>query len=1796
MKTKSFCFLVVLILFFSFAFSSNTAQGAPQNKGINTLQTMVSYDDLEQIMKKDLGKYFLLPLSEYEELKAKKEENIKKLEEIKSDTPPPIDFKLKSANIFANIKDNLAFVEAKFNIEKLTDKHIEIPLLTGKIAIKNAFLNSQEVFLSSKIRPQTRRPNVRWTPQSSQPTRENNLSQWQESQFLLPITSKGTQECTINFIVPIEGIEDYHKLAFNSFPTPITFFKLEMANYNMSITSSSIGDYSLFNDRANTKTELIGWVGAKEKIELTWRQKPISPPEPVIKEKVKEKDKKEAVEETKEELEPEPEIIKPAVILTPLVYANSHTLISVGQTTVYGQKDIVYSISKAPISKLTFNIPENLEISKVQGAGQISHRIMRENNQNFLEVDLQARRMDHYSLKIFYELPVKAETETIAIPEISPTNIERELGSVAIESISTAELQGHNNEDNPLAQGVHPIDPLELPNKLKALATRPIILAFTHSTSPTNINLMVRRYDPVKQITVAADEVEMATTFTTNSTSNTQINLNIRNNAKQYLLMQLASGSEVVSTLRNGKPIKTVSGKLPGMVQIPLEISQVPHKPTSMNLQITLKNVISPMTWNGGLDFEAPQFDIPISNFHWNIYGPENYHLFNFSGTVNKPKDNNTPFFIEGFGDIIYIIKRISREPALVKSLIAFTLIIIFMFFGKYAFALLKWFLELFKGLFTKGLKANALSYMVIAAVLAVGFVYLATPNFKKARTQARDKACYSNIRVIEGAIEMYEMDEGNMGRLDLAMLSQKGYMRGVPKCPEQNGEYSMTKDKKIYCSIHGSIAEQNVNKLKSQDYKRFQSFELGKVATYRDEPGSGFQDQSLAKPQVVPQRLRKPLAPTKPAQTKGFGSTKRTEMLPIKSVFVTTNNAHSLTRELIIPEINGDSSFKSNITQPKVKLYYIYGKIIKLLNLLAFVLALIAGLFIAASAANKQKSKLIAAIVILVALSCIDIKLEGIGSAANQGFWLAIGIALIWKTLMIIKSSNLFTNNDTMFIPLDNLDDPVDPIGPTKPEKPKGSTNINKDGKSNLTILLLITLMIVLTPIISIGKNKETENSNKEIRILAPFKSLSNIIPDDGKSVFLTEEDYNYLKDIKPIKEEKETEAPYLFRLNTVKYQAEVEKNGLRIKAVFDLELHKKDWKSIPILPIEVIPTEAKVNNKPYALNVIRGNEGKKYYGIITNNEGQKRVEINFFVETNKEGDTQSNIFTLNTVPTTTTLLELYVPRAESFALLNPGVIKDRKTTEGFTKFRGLIPPTQAFSLELFTETKEEPQEEKEAEEPKEKPIETPKIVVVEEPTRVSVRTNSLVDVKESFVSLISNVELNIRGSKGISSFTMALPDGVRVTDVSNPAVIENWEQLSTQEGAHLEVSFNSLIKGVYRLRVTIESELIGDKEKEYSVPELIPIGVDQSQGMLGIGCLDHLEVNLVGSPEGYSLINTGDFSRIWQDSTTEKLPYAFRYLKHPNKLVLTVSRPETIEMLSATIDKAEAVSLIHDDGYVITRVKYELRNNSEQFLKVKLPKIGDEEVELWDSRAAGIPVNTGFDKVTESHNIPIIISPLVAGEAFPYYAEVTYAYKTNGMLTNTGKERLELPRVHLPISELEWGVYTNNHKEAIKVDGNLDIMERSQLDFVYNYDSPVTSALPNKGQGQESTGILPIRFQLPLGYEHASFKALQLEPDREAPFLKLMLIGPSKSKTLSYKLMFTLLGLIIATSLIKIFRSSKKLLWLASTIVFGTIAYLAMELKVYGANFSMEGFLISIILYLIWKYFSKETNLVTE
>lgn len=105
----------------------------------------------------------------------------------------------------------------------------------------------------------------------------------------------------------------------------------------------------------------------------------------------------------------------------------------------------------------------------------------------------------------------------------------------------------------------------------------------------------------------------------------------------------------------------------------------------------------------------------------------------------------------------------------------------------------------------------------VIGFCIVLGIVLGIAGNMSSShryRGQAREKACYANMRILLGAIEMYNMDNAVMLKSVLDDTEQRlisaKYLKSKLSKPESGCAYSSTGDLtsfgKIKCDIHGTV------------------------------------------------------------------------------------------------------------------------------------------------------------------------------------------------------------------------------------------------------------------------------------------------------------------------------------------------------------------------------------------------------------------------------------------------------------------------------------------------------------------------------------------------------------------------------------------------------------------------------------------------------------------------------------------------------------------------------------------------------------------------------------------------------------------------------------------------------------------------------------------------------------------------------------------------------------------------------------------------------------------------------
>lgn len=96
---------------------------------------------------------------------------------------------------------------------------------------------------------------------------------------------------------------------------------------------------------------------------------------------------------------------------------------------------------------------------------------------------------------------------------------------------------------------------------------------------------------------------------------------------------------------------------------------------------------------------------------------------------------------------------------------------------------------------------------MIVVAIIGL-LAAIAIPSFLNARTKSQQNSCLNNLRLLDGAVQQYALDNTNALAGSLGVLvGTNGYIKATPIC-NAGGSYTLPSalSGKTSCSVHGSL------------------------------------------------------------------------------------------------------------------------------------------------------------------------------------------------------------------------------------------------------------------------------------------------------------------------------------------------------------------------------------------------------------------------------------------------------------------------------------------------------------------------------------------------------------------------------------------------------------------------------------------------------------------------------------------------------------------------------------------------------------------------------------------------------------------------------------------------------------------------------------------------------------------------------------------------------------------------------------------------------------------------------
>jgi len=425
---------------------------------------------------------------------------------------------------------------------------------------------------------------------------------------------------------------------------------------------------------------------------------------------------------------------------------------------------------------------------------------------------------------------------------------------------------------------------------------------------------------------------------------------------------------------------------------------------------------------------------------------------------------------------------------------------------------------------------------------------------------------------------------------------------------------------------------------------------------------------------------------------------------------------------------------------------------------------------------------------------------------------------------------------------------------------------------------------------------------------------------------------------------------------------------------------LREKGWKRIPLLPATVALTKSTLPDGVF-LNATKGT-----YEALTEKTGSLELALEFSVAVRESGGI--NQLSFDRVAPGSSVLDLTIARESVDVKVANSQSLVAKSDAGQTHVAAAIPSGVPVSVSW------------------ERAL--PKVEAA--PTKLYAETRTLVAVAEGVLLCQETVNLNILHT-AVRELSLQVPQGVSVLEASGKNV-QDWR---VDDKGVLAVVLRAEAIGSYSLRLTFERAGLDNIE----APVIRTIGAEREKGFIGVAAIANVEI-AAGEVKGAAAVDVRQLPGDIAAMTNQPIILAFRYVEGDFSIPLTVKKHEGVSVLVTIVDRALFTGMQLSDGRRITKVLYSVRNNRNQFLRLKMPA----DAEIWSVEVNGNTVSPAKD---DKGNVllPLVRSASSASELSSFPVEMVYVETSGTAVPERGKTRVDLPQCDAPMMHVMYNCY---------------------------------------------------------------------------------------------------------------------------------------------------------------------------
>ncbi|MCA9665096.1 MAG: LysM peptidoglycan-binding domain-containing protein, partial [Myxococcales bacterium] len=366
---------------------------------------------------------------------------------------------------------------------------------------------------------------------------------------------------------------------------------------------------------------------------------------------------------------------------------------------------------------------------------------------------------------------------------------------------------------------------------------------------------------------------------------------------------------------------------------------------------------------------------------------------------------------------------------------------------------------------------------------------------------------------------------------------------------------------------------------------------------------------------------------------------------------------------------------------------------------------------------------------------------------------------------------------------------------------------------------------------------------------------------------------------------------------------------------ATLDLrvEVHRDGYVSVPVLPGAVSVTDVHLDGRRATLLAPPPGDRSSYYRVGVTKRGSHHIRATFIAGRSRARFSRRVRLALPAGGTTK--LTMTIPELRIRARLRGGAITATSERAGASHVVGYVDGNGQIDLGWTRELDH----------------------AARTKTRTSARQLCLYTLADAVARGTAVLDINVLDGE-TDRFDLRVPRGVEILSVKGRAVLQ-WRML--EHSGRLAVLLRHLVSGRERVVVRFQAPLSSGSKRpaarDVTLPLLRPLAGVAHGGVVAVQAPAALDVKLRGKVSGQ--LAARDVPAALAALTRSPLLFGVRLDEKRASLALRLKRRRAVVLARTLVDHLQAATLLLSDGSEVTKLKLSLRNNTRQYLRLRLP-----------------------------------------------------------------------------------------------------------------------------------------------------------------------------------------------------------------------------------------------------------------